>query len=510
MQDLNKELFVFADAKKEEGEEKALEKSKGFFADALERFARNKSSVVAAAILVFLVLFVCLAPLFTPYQMTDKESLYQNKRPINPLFQSLGVWDGGRENEFTEDNFRYFSAIERETGISPIIKLKKKYEKTLSVGSTVKVTTMYRLRINSYKEVGVVNGFNLSKEEFEAIVNYQNETGRQVLYPLVQTEKLHGFAGGEGGGNYWYEIDAKGKPILDENGEWKPLYISVATDSPLRGMYAPYQGGKRIPADDGTFVYGQANQSGYSTRICFYEYYQYKNGFTPRYLFGTNTYGQDVFRSLAEGAKFSMLLALGVAALNLIIGAVYGAVEGYFGGKTDLIMERIADVLSGVPFTVVVTLFSYHLAAKVGVVVSFLFAFLTTGWISTAALTRKQFYRFKNREYIMAARTLGAGHGRIIWRHIFPNSVGAIITSAAMLIPSVIGMETTLTYLGIVNLSGAGTTSLGTLIELGKDCMELAPHVILFPALFLALLLVCFNLLGNGLRDAFNPSLRGA
>lgn len=506
----DKSLFVF-DSQTERAAGTAFpHKQRGFFADALRRFAGNKSSVVAVCILALLVLFAAIAPLFTPYVMSDKESSYQNKRPILPLFENLGFWDGGRENEFTEDNYSYFLAIGKETGLSPVIKVKKKYEKTQMIGSSVRVTTMYKLRIHSYKEVGVVNGFNLSKEEFASLVEYQNETGRQVLYPLVQTEKLHGFDRSEGGGNYWYEIDKKGKPILNADGSFQPLYRSVEEGSAERALYAPYENGKRIALDDGTFVYGRANQSGYSTRICFYEYYRYKNGFTPSYYFGTNTYGQDLFCALAHGARFSLLLAVGVSFLNLLIGAAYGAVEGYFGGKTDLFMERIADILSGIPFTVVVTLFAYHLAAKVGVIPSFLFAFLTTGWISTAALTRKQFYRYKNREYIMAARTLGAGHSRIILRHIFPNSIGSIITSAAMLIPSVIGMETTLTYLGIVNLSGAGTTSLGTLIELGKDCMELAPHVMLFPALFLALLLICFNLFGNGLRDAFNPSLRGA
>ena len=125
-----------------------------------------------------------------------------------------------------------------------------------------------------------------------------------------------------------------------------------------------------------------------------------------------------------------------------------------------------------------------------------------------AALTRKQFYRYKNREYVMAARALGASHRRIIFRHILPNSIGTIVTSAAMLIPSVIALETTLTYLGIVNLSGAGAVSLGTLIELGKTALESSPHTLLLPALFLALVMICFNLVGNGLRDAFNPSMR--
>lgn len=500
-------LFVFV------GKEKRLQKETQEFSappisyarDAWRRFCKNKSSLVALVILLLAALFCIVAPLLTPYSLADKESVYPNKYPYLALFENAGFWDGGRENEFTQDNYLYFAAIGKETGHSPILKVKKRYEKVQIVGGVEKRTTMYRLRIQTYKEVGVVNGINLSAADFQALCDYQRQTGRQVLYPLVDATRLHGFDRAEGGGNYWYAIDERGKAQLDPSGELQPVYLSVTGDA--AGQYAPYDS-LRVAGDDGTFVYGRANQSGYATRLCYFEYYRYLHGRTPAYAFGTNTYGQDIFCALGKGAGFSLLLAVAVSAVNLLIGVLYGAVEGYYGGGVDLVMERICDILSGIPFTVTVTLLGYHLAAKVGVVVSFLFAFLATGWISTAALTRKQFYRFKNREYVMAARTLGASDGRIMRKHIFPNSIGTVITSAAMLIPSVIGVETTLTYLGIVNLSAAGTTSLGTLIELGKGCLDTAPHVVLFPALFLAMIMIAFNLLGNGLRDAFNPSLR--
>ena len=506
MENLDKKSFVFI----EKGStvyatNENSPPSVGYLTDAWRRFCKNRSSVFALAVIGLLLLFCLLAPLFTPYTLSDKESVYPNKRPYLAAFAGSGFWDGGRENDFTESNYAYFQAIARETGLNPIIKVWKRYEKETGAG---KRTTMYRLRVDSYKEVGVVNGLNVSKELFEQICAYQDETGKQVFYPLVDSAQLHGFDRGEGGGNYWYAVDKKGKPILD-GGDYKPLYLSVAADSPQSAQYAVYKS-QRIAMDDGTYVYGKVNQSGYSTRICYYEYYRFVRGRYPSYAFGTNEFGQDMVAALAKGGGFSLALAFGVAILNLIIGCIYGSIEGYFGGGVDLAMERLTDVLSGVPFTVVVTLFSYHLAAKVGVVVSFLFAFLTTGWISTASLTRKQFYRFKNREYVMAARALGAGHARIIFRHVFPNCIGTIITSAAMLIPGVIGLETTLTYLGIVNLSGAGMTSLGTLIELGKTSLETSPHALLFPALFLAVVMICFNLVGNGLRDAFNPSLRFA
>src|SRR5699024_1317034 len=135
-------------------------------------------------------------------------------------------------------------------------------------------------------------------------------------------------------------------------------------------------------------------------------------GFEPAFLFGTNDLGQDLFTRLAEGARFSFLLALFISMINLTIGAIYGAIEGYYGGAVDLTMERISDILANVPFIVVVTLFNLHLSKQVGALGSLLFAFVTTGWIGTAGTVRMQFYRFKNQEYVLAARTLGASNAR--------------------------------------------------------------------------------------------------
>jgi oligopeptide transport system permease protein len=139
-----------------------------------------------------------------------------------------------------------------------------------------------------------------------------------------------------------------------------------------------------------------------------------------------------------------------------------------------------------------------------------IFAFVLTGWIGIAYRVRAQFYRFKNQEYVMAARTLGARDRRIIWKHIFPNTLGTLITSVALIIPGVIFTESMLSYLGIVNLGSAEQTSLGTLLNAASQSKWTEyPHVLLVPAIFISLLMISFNLFGNGLRDAFNPSLRG-
>ena len=126
-----------------------------------------------------------------------------------------------------------------------------------------------------------------------------------------------------------------------------------------------------------------------------------------------------------------------------------------------------------------------------------------------ASRTRMQFYRFKNQEYVLAARTLGARDRRIMFKHIFPNSLGTIITGSVLVIPGVIFSETSLTYLGIINLDSATRSSVGAMLSAGQGVMTIYPHLVLFPAVFIGLLMVSFNLFGNGLRDAFNPSLRG-
>jgi oligopeptide transport system permease protein len=243
--------------------------------------------------------------------------------------------------------------------------------------------------------------------------------------------------------------------------------------------------------------------------VLYYNWYQYKYGFEPNYIMGTDSQGYDLALRIAGGIKLSLLIAVVVSVINFLLGAIYGAIEGYYGGVVDMVLERISDILSGVPFIIVATLFQIHLAKKVGPIPSLLFAYVVTGWIGTASRVRSQFYRFKNQEYVMAARTLGASDKRIIWKHIFPNTLGTLITSSALVIPGTIMSESMLSFLGIVKVGGADGTSLGTLLSDASSIWTNFPHLMLYPALVISLLMICFNLFGNGLRDAFNPALRG-
>ncbi|MDD6035568.1 MAG: ABC transporter permease [Lachnospiraceae bacterium] len=502
-ENIPQELFEFAQLDAELHDKKIETKARGYFADALIRFKKNKSSVVAAWIILLLVLFAIFSPIFSPYEMKDKDTVYQNFPPFVPSVadKKLGYLDGAKtlasQNELMYDKWQ---AIAAETGMDPVIRVLGTEEVSSVYRGKERLTTYYKLEMNSYYAVGIRTQ-TFSYEEFEAIQNFQNETGIQVIYPWVESKDIKDIADDPA---IWYQVkDNKGTPKKDSDGNWIPAYSS---NSAIEG--APYHS-QRIEGDPGTWIYSVQKSGSVRCRFNYYNYYIFKNGHEPSYLFGTNNMGQDLFMAIGTGARFSLIFAILVSAVNLTIGMIYGSIQGYYGGMTDMVMDRIADIVGGIPFIVAVTLFQYHLASKVGPIVTFAFAFFLTGWIGMAALTRKQFYRFKGQEYVLAARTLGASDKRLMFKHIFPNSLGTIITSCALVIPGVISSETTLTYLGIVNLSDLAGTSIGTLMSQGQAVATTAPHAMVFPSIFISLLLISFNLFGNGLRDAFNPSMRG-
>ncbi len=475
-------------------------KARGFFADAMLRFRKNKSSVIAAYILLFLVLYAIFAPILSRYDVNDKDPMYVNYPPFVPSISRFGILDGARVMDSQNDRaMTMWKAVAQETGYDPINRIVGTHETTQrSRGQTITRST-YDIEVNMYYALGMVYR-NFNYNEFQKIQDWQNETGIQVIFPYVDAEDISGISDNP---NIWYKVDSSSNAILDDEGNLIPAY-STRTDR----AGAEYNS-IRVAGDDGSYAYSTAKSGSVQCRVLYYNYYQYLNGYEPSYILGTNVMGMDLFCGIGLGARFSLIFALLVSAINLTIGAIYGAIQGYYGGIIDMVLDRISDILSGVPFVVVATLFQLHLAQKVGVVPSFLFAFVLTGWISMAALTRKQFYRYKGQEFVMAARTLGASDWRLMFKHIFPNAIGTIITSCALVIPSVISSETQMTYLGIVNLSAFAGTTIGTLLSQGNAAATTAPHAMLFPSIYLSLLMICFNLFGNGLRDAFNPSTRG-
>jgi oligopeptide transport system permease protein len=235
---------------------------------------------------------------------------------------------------------------------------------------------------------------------------------------------------------------------------------------------------------DGSLVEGQSHR----VTINYFDFLEVVYDYEPNYWFGADQRGRDWFSVLWNGARISLLIAFTVSIVNIII-------------------ERLSEIISGIPFLALITLLILRYGSSVGVVI---IAFTLTGWLGISAVTRTQFYRYKNREYVLAARTLGASDIRIMYRHVLPNAVGTLITSFVLYIPSVIFSESTFSYLGIINYGDV--TSVGRMLADAQTRLKVDKSLgflVMYPALFVSFLMLSFNLFGNGLRDAFNPSLRG-
>ena len=547
------EKFRFAKKTDLSHDKKFDTKPVSYFQGAFRRFAKNKGAVVGAIIILCLVLFAIIAPAFTPYTPSDYDMTFAYTTPRLNYFveNDINFWDGCKEKNTNYLGYLRDFALASETGKEVI-----KGDYTINPDGT------YSYRYDTYYGVGFGKYKEITPEKYEDIQRYQNETGRQVLYPVVYIKDRPTMEKNKYDANIYYKMEDPNasviRPLLDEDGNIIPNYwtypegeksglraeynsIRIPGDGFVQQVEARDEFGYLIKDENGNktyvdqvyyYAYGTLKPSTVEVRVDYYEYYIYehtqekKDGITePLFFFGTTETGKDIFSCLAYGARFSFVFASVVAIVNFVVGIIWGSISGYFGGKIDLAMERFCEILGSVPSIIIITLLKYHMGAFIlkhalyeisdiqSALILFI-AFFATGWIGMAGRTRMQFYRFKNQEYVLAARTLGAGDARIMFKHIFPNGLGTIVTSAALVIPSMIYSETSLSYLGIINLEAGNLTSVGTLINGGQKAIQTVDpslgYVAIFPCAFLVLLMLSFNLFGNGLRDAFNPSLRGS
>jgi oligopeptide transport system permease protein len=219
--------------------------------------------------------------------------------------------------------------------------------------------------------------------------------------------------------------------------------------------------------------------------------------------FGTDSIGRDLFARVWKGGRVSIIIGLVGALIDITIGLIYGGIAGYFGGTVDTLMMRFIEIIGSIPDMVLIILIS--LVLKPGII-SLIIAITITGWIGTARMTRGQVLQIKELEYVSAARALGAKPSRIIKRHVIPNILSIIIVELTMEIPGLIFTEAFLSFVGLG--IQPPNTSWGALAADARTTFLFHPYQLFFPALFISLTMLCFNLLGDGLRDALDPRMR--
>ena len=441
---VTQDLFVLVQENEVIYDESMKTKSIGYYQDAWIRFRRNKASVVAAGILVILIFMAIIGPFLFKYNLPYDERENGNAKWSNRL-QDLPP------KIKALDNFNFFNGSKVIDGF-PLL-----FDEIESQSNTPVVLEIVNDEPNAVGQI-------TARIDYYAYQNY--------IYSVVQYTNL--------------------SP--------EEYAAAKAHDDAILADADPDNDGDIIITQDAAEVNGA-----HRVKLDFFKFLEvvYDTG-DIGFWFGTDNQGRDLFTLLWSGARLSLMIAFGVASINIIMGLIVGSIAGYYGGLTDLIIERINEILGGLPFLAILTLLLLRFGNAVWVVI---LAFTLTSWIGIARLTRSQFYRYKNREYVLAARTLGAKDARIMSRHIFPSAVGTLITSLVLYIPSVIFAESTYSFLGIINYGEQ--TSVGRLLSNGQLVMKDSFYMLLFPAIFISLLMLSFNLFGNGLRDAFNPSLRG-
>lgn len=218
---------------------------------------------------------------------------------------------------------------------------------------------------------------------------------------------------------------------------------------------------------------------------------------------GSDTLGRDIWTRTWQGTRISLYIAVAAVLIDMLIGLSYGLISGYFGGRVDSVMQRFAEIVNSIPTLVIVTLLMLVLKPGLATIT---FALMITGWIGMARIARAQMLKLKDQEFVLASRTLGASDRMIMFKEIMPNTIGLLITNTMFSIPNAIFTEAFLSFVGLG--MPEPMPSLGSMISYAFKNFTTHPYQIIPPVIVLAVLMLCFNMLADGLRDALDPKMK--
>ncbi|MBI9011229.1 MAG: ABC transporter permease [Clostridiales bacterium] len=440
----------------------------GYYQDSWNRFKKNRASFVAFIIICVMLFFVTFGPYMSGYELFKEDPVEAgrlgNLVPKIPVLEKLGFFDGTKTIEAGKQFLLDMNSSEMGNDII-LSGIPQELIDNPDHPNYADVTKL-KVLVDHYKYTNYISSYK--PERYYSIVR-QNKINGTDDDPLAEVNRT--LTEDE------FKVELSKNTVID-------ILQILETENPEDPSKPFFQYVVRL--DQFKSALGVNDPS------------------DTYFWFGTTDEGSDLYTELWLGARISLMIALAVISINTVVGLTIGSIAGYYGGALDLIMDRVVEIVSSIPFLSVLILMTLRFGNDIWVII---FAYTATGWIATYRTGRMQFYRFKNREYVFAARTLGASDRRIMIKHIFPNTLGLIVTGLALSVPLFVFTEASLSFLGIIEYSDV--TSVGMLIKQGEAVMMHHPHLLMFPAVYIAILMIAFNLFGNGLRDAFNPSLRG-
>ena len=468
MMNINKKDLVLVHEDKNMLDSPLESKRIGYYQDSWNRFKKNRASFVAFIIICIMLFFVIFGPYMRGYDLNIEDPVEAgrlgNLVPKVPVLEKLGFFDGTKTIEAGKQFLLDLNSNEMGQGII-LSGIPQELVDNPEHPDYAEVTKLEVL-VDHYKYTNYISSYK--PERYYSIVR-QNEINGTDDDPLAEVNRT--LTQDE------FQVELSKNTVID-------ILQILETENPEDPSKPFFQYVVRL--DQFKSSLGVSNPS------------------DVYFWFGTTNKGGDLFTELWLGARVSLLVALAVVSINAVVGLTFGAISGYYGGAFDLIMDRVVEIISSIPLLSVLMLLTLRFGSSIWIIIV---AFTLTGWIWNYRTGRMQFYRFKNREYVFAARTLGASDSRIMFKHIFPNTLGLIVTGLALSVPLFVFTEATFSFLGIIDY--ANVTSVGMLINQGQAVMMHHSHLLMFPATYIGILMIAFNLFGNGLRDAFNPSLRG-